>query len=981
MSTQESENSAVGSSARTLKERANDRLGEWVKGKWRIDYLLGVGGMASVYAATHRNGSRVALKILHTEFARETSVKQRFLREGYVANKVDHAGRVAILDDDETELGEPFLVMELLEGETLQQLWKRLNRKVPAPDALRIAGDVLDTLIGFHDLGIIHRDLKPPNIFVTQEGVVKLLDFGVARFREGEEDALTRAGTALGTPSYMSPEQAMGKSEIDARSDIYAVGATLYAILSGQRLHHGKSDNEAFILAATQPVPSIARSAPELPIEVIAIVDKALQWDRRNRFQGAAEMRDECRRVIGVLAQPRIATPVSLASAGAAISGRSGIAPGTSGQEQWLRPSFEPHSNRLTPSGTPIDARAGFAPHSSPSQSGSAGSPSEAARRTRAAAQGGPAHASDRGLIKPQEEGPQALAREVFARLERALPIFRQFTIDHPESTGRIRALFRTVTDALRHDPNCLVFTVHPFCFTQGHGAEEVPVWEPGAPHDSVPYVLCAAGVEEVRISRGVTEQELGALVRAMTMDPSTGDDDSDVLAALWEARFTNVRCRVRDDLAARDAAEQERFFSEAEGLEQLAREDLAEVAAMAVATDTSGFLAAESAAKALELDPAARAALGAQLSLDAGHWRERFFDAAAEAYIDGELRGDSQLFLAPLARHARTLITRSRYQELFATYSLVIDAITRRAQEQPRPVSVVALTNGLFPQEIVRQLVRLVQSGDLPPTERAPLLDGLRAVLERLDGSWLDDVLTDANQLPDGDVFELLMAYVRRHAAANAGLVVARLDALRPVLAQQCLALIAADRTPEAVGFLQPLLSSRNAALRAEAMALLATNDEQLGKQLLELAESTDAATRFAALTTMRHHHVRSAGPGLVRFVEGFEGFRRRPVTEQREIFETLFALHPSRAEAVVMSVLDHHGIMADSALDSARALAAEVLGKHAATERALDALENAARRRPWNTPELRKASGAGAEAVSARLGRTYDNGGERDA
>lgn len=105
---------------RDEKSRARERVGSHIKKKWRLDALLGVGGMASVFAATHRNGSRAALKIMHTEFARDTSIRERFLREGYVANKVDCPGRVAILDDDVTEQEEPFLVMELLEGETAQ---------------------------------------------------------------------------------------------------------------------------------------------------------------------------------------------------------------------------------------------------------------------------------------------------------------------------------------------------------------------------------------------------------------------------------------------------------------------------------------------------------------------------------------------------------------------------------------------------------------------------------------------------------------------------------------------------------------------------------------------------------------------------------------------------------------------------------------------------------------------------------------------
>ncbi|KYF88765.1 hypothetical protein BE20_22115 [Sorangium cellulosum] len=132
------------------KQRARARVGMTLKNKWRIDALLGVGGMASVYAATHRNGSRAALKILHAEFARDVGIRDRFLREGYVANKIDHPGRVAILDDDITEQDEPFLVMELLDGETVQQLWKRKSRKLPVAEALWIAGEVLKTLESFH---------------------------------------------------------------------------------------------------------------------------------------------------------------------------------------------------------------------------------------------------------------------------------------------------------------------------------------------------------------------------------------------------------------------------------------------------------------------------------------------------------------------------------------------------------------------------------------------------------------------------------------------------------------------------------------------------------------------------------------------------------------------------------------------------------------------------------------------------------------
>ena len=163
--------------------RANARLGMVLREKWRLQALLGVGGMAAVYAATHaNNGKRVALKVLHAELASNPEVKSRFLREGYVANKVEHPGSVQVLDDDTAEDGSPFLVMELLEGVTLEEHRERAPGGVLSSAEVVIIGErILDVIAVAHEKGIVHRDIKPDNIFLTSNGVVKLLDFGIAR--------------------------------------------------------------------------------------------------------------------------------------------------------------------------------------------------------------------------------------------------------------------------------------------------------------------------------------------------------------------------------------------------------------------------------------------------------------------------------------------------------------------------------------------------------------------------------------------------------------------------------------------------------------------------------------------------------------------------------------------------------------------------------------------------------------------------------
>jgi serine/threonine-protein kinase len=219
-----------------VTDRAEARIGSVLRGKWKLERIVGVGGMATVYAATHRNKSRVAIKVLHPELAIDAEVTARFLREGYVANAVDHPGTVKVIDDDLTEDGAPFLVMELLDGETLDA---RLTRKgrLDVGEVLAIANQVLAVLEAAHERGVVHRDLKPENLFLTRQGELKILDFGIARLRELTPDgSSTRAGSLLGTPAFMAPEQARGRwDDVDARTDIWAVGATIFSLLTGHR--------------------------------------------------------------------------------------------------------------------------------------------------------------------------------------------------------------------------------------------------------------------------------------------------------------------------------------------------------------------------------------------------------------------------------------------------------------------------------------------------------------------------------------------------------------------------------------------------------------------------------------------------------------------------------------------------------------------------------------------------------------------------
>ncbi len=280
-----------------LKTLVESRIGLVLKSKWRLDALLGIGGMAAVYAATHRNSKRVAVKVLHPDMSSDENVRLRFIREGYAANRVGHPGAVDILDDDVAEDGSAFLVMELLDGENLDRRMRRKGGRLPVVEVLSVADQVLDILAAAHEQGIFHRDIKPENVFLTRGGTVKLLDFGIARVLElaGASKA-TQRGAILGTPAFMAPEQAMAVWEdVDARSDIWALGATLFMLLTGEFVHPAANGIEALDHAVSKRARSVGKARSGVPDVVVALIDRSLAYEKSRRFQTAREMQGAVR--------------------------------------------------------------------------------------------------------------------------------------------------------------------------------------------------------------------------------------------------------------------------------------------------------------------------------------------------------------------------------------------------------------------------------------------------------------------------------------------------------------------------------------------------------------------------------------------------------------------------------------------------------------------------------------------------------------
>ncbi|MYW46923.1 protein kinase [Streptomyces sp. SID161] len=272
-------------------------------GRYQLRDLLGEGGMASVHLAYDSVLDRqVAIKTLHTELGREPAFRERFRREAQAVAKLTHTNIVSVFDTGEDELtgtATPYIVMEYIEGRPLGSVLEEDIRQygaMPADKALKITADVLAALEISHEMGLVHRDIKPGNVMTTKRGVVKVMDFGIARAMQSGVTSMTQTGMVVGTPQYLSPEQALGRS-VDARSDLYSVGIMLFQLVTG-RLPFDADSPLAIAYAHVQEEPVAPSSVNRaLPPAVDALVARALRKNPNERFPTAESMRTECLRV------------------------------------------------------------------------------------------------------------------------------------------------------------------------------------------------------------------------------------------------------------------------------------------------------------------------------------------------------------------------------------------------------------------------------------------------------------------------------------------------------------------------------------------------------------------------------------------------------------------------------------------------------------------------------------------------------------
>lgn len=338
-----------------------ERVGTTIGGKYRIEQIIGEGGMAVVYAGTHEwTHRRVAIKLLRPEYSRDSEVVDRFLTEARAAASLDHPNVVEVLDMGADADRTVYLILELLRG---QSLGARLREggKVPAPELLALLLPVMDALALAHERKILHRDLKSDNVFLATQPdgaiVAKLLDFGIARILEGNSTRMTQAGLVLGTPQYMSPEQATGSADIGPASDLWSMGVVLYECLSGTVPFEGGTPLAVLHQVLGSEPKRLEFVAPDVPTALSGVVHRALEKRPENRYASMRAFIEELR----PYAAKRVSRPPYSSAAPPAQT------PAPSRPSAGGPPTRTPAAQRpiATSNATPVDTDSGSMPSES----------------------------------------------------------------------------------------------------------------------------------------------------------------------------------------------------------------------------------------------------------------------------------------------------------------------------------------------------------------------------------------------------------------------------------------------------------------------------------------------------------------------------------------------------------------------------------------------------------------------------------------
>ncbi len=888
--------------------------------RWTLQRLVGRGGMAAVYEGLDDEGNRAAVKVLHDEYVGRGAIQRRFLREAFIMGVSKHPSAIKVYGQGLAN-GTPFFAMQYVEGETMQSRWAAVGAMAPA-EVIGYAKSLLEILASYHTEGVVHRDIKPANILIAGSGV-RLIDFGVARYRDmGTAVAeYTRDGATLGTPPFMAPEQAMGKIDrIDQRSDIFAVGALMYALLTAQFVHRGATNDEMLVVAASKAAESVIVAAPHLPDELVKIVDKALSFYPNDRYEDAGEMHAALVTLSAAPAAPKFATGSAAAAGGVAA---------------------EPEPKRVDPLASPL------------------GDPALLKKAAALAVFGADAFETTHTNVTEAVE-------TMFHGLRRVFDAAHLYDFQHPEVERRIDESFELVTQILHEYPDDCAFQVRMATFD----VDGTPVWRPKPPFDQIPYRMFSNGLRLVRLVPGLSHSELRQFLNLITQPAAELATEDDIVTALWDldlehvqttmvSSFTiaeDVQTQRQFELELRDAVESEEEYLRKEG------QALIELLALVADTGAGGLAQAQMTAR--------DAAIEYRLSgaTYASRFREQFVDALGRD--TWELR--SALVVSAAIQEAWT-------EHDLARMAAMVTAILPRYLLQERDSDGLQLADRVVRTTSSADVRRRVSGWLLP----APNVARLMLRLSNAKNEWDDETRRRASTLlaeaPADGVDEVLplfaalpansrrvvMTFLMRNATGKqaeygALAVNSSADVARDMV--QVLERVDDEATPRAL--IQMIEHPDESVREAILSALSKRFPTAVEEVLLPMINDDSPNIRVRALRLARSLKSEVIRGALLNHIDSGK-FHSLPFTERRLTVETLQAIDPQLAEQACVEIAGKKlNLTLDQAVHTTRVMALTFLGEFGVTRAGWEALEDSCKRRPGNPQNVRDA----AEAALAR-------------
>jgi|GEM_PF-1077229 len=947
-----------------LVAQCRTRVGRLISGKWRLDALIGVGGMAAVYMATHRNGAMAAVKILHEEVSLNQEVRERFLREAYIANKVNHSGTVKVLDDDRDELGAPYIVMELLTGETVEGRAQRNGGRLSIDETLDILDRSLAVLEAAHAASIVHRDLKPENLFLTDQGQLKVLDFGIARLREENQQRRTQTGLVMGTPAFMAPEQAMGRwNDVDLRTDLWAMSATAFTLLTGLPVHEAETAGEMLIAAATRPARSLARVFPQAPFPLVALVDRGLSYERDNRYPDAQSFRLE-------LAKIRTAVAAETAEINRPEAQQKPLIPATMHGKSVAQPLIASAFDSVADDGDDevVDTF-------------------------------DPSGATDQEI---------ASMVKVFSLLERALSATKQYAPDHPEVKRRFDEVFRELASALMTCEVALAWDLTPYSF----GARDQVIWEPESPWNRIPYQLFADGVRMMGFAPGLDLPEFVRWTQLVTLDPVTDfAPEDDLVTMLWDENFEHVFFQAIDSFAEGNQDQRARYEAEraqvisgahidhraelskvvaserkptAKGKASAAGEDVqskgrelfrmlakndatdAEAAARVANLNITDASSESETASTLQVDSTALTLLAARMEVDVAAVSERFISVTADAFVVSAKMGRSAAVTAPLRRAIDSLGTAAPAKAVEMILELR-DAINVDGKDLDTESLRQTMTTEILSAPT---LLAILQAGEqLQGDAKTEYIKGVTRVLGCLQPQHFDSALSYLEKASAGELRDLIMSYLERTGRGNEAKIGALFPKVDVDLGLALVRLLSQLDTQPAKDAISMASQSPHALVRIEALGHIeGASGSRLRLEIKKLLEDPDAQVRLAALQAMETHNIVIAGAFLVLRIQQ-SSFSKLPLSERKQALQSLSKLRSKRCEEVCIELLSETSLFPNRNRDETRELAAQYLGELASSDAALFLLESTAKSSAFrNNKRVRDAAQAALDRLKAR-------------